>query len=94
MNYKILLSLLCLFYVSSLIFMSAVPYTPSEGTANILQGILELLTLPVILAVVAQTVIYGTLFSRRRSEKSGFLTPLIINVISLLIMIFATLAGL
>lgn len=94
MNCKILLSVLCLFYVSSLILMSAVNYTPAQETAIVLQIIVELFTIPIILAVVAQAVIYGILcFRKGKGRRSGFLAPLIINLISLLIMIVATLAG-
>ena len=94
MKLKIVLSLFCLFYILSIILLSADLYTPAESAGKVLRAILELLTIPVVLAVLAQVVIYAFLYFRTDSSgKSGFLAPLIINLISLLIMIVATFAG-
>ncbi|MBA5247077.1 hypothetical protein H1R16_07595 [Marnyiella aurantia] len=94
MKLKIVLSLFCLFYISSIILLSADLYTPGESAGKVLRAILELLTIPVVLAVPAQVVSCGFLYFRTDSSgKSGFLAPLIINLISLIIMIVATLAG-
>lgn len=94
MQLKVVLSLFCLFYISAIILLSADLYTPAESAGKVLRAILELLTIPVVLAVPAQVVSYGFLYFRTDSSgKSGFLAPLIINLISLLIMIVATFAG-
>lgn len=95
MKYKIILSVLCLLYIGGLIFLPSGFFTPSKTAGHVFRALLELMTIPVILAVPAQIIIYGVQYFRAKTgSRPVLLAPLIINMLTLIIMILATVADL
>ncbi len=95
MKYKLILSIFCFVYILILILLSAIAIDVKNTSGHVLRGLLELLTIPTILAGGILLFFNGIHWKKEGSAiKSPSFYPFLLNVLTVLMMVAATIADL
>lgn len=95
MKYKLIISIFCFVYILTLILLSAIAIDVKNTSGHVFRGLLELLTIPTILAGFILLIINGIQWKNEDSVvKSPSFYPFLLNVVTVLMILTATIADL